>query len=296
MTGFVDAHHHIWRLEDLDWLNGPTQPRIFGDYESIKQDYLIEDFIADLAGSGVEKSVYVQVNWPPNKELKEAEWVQQVSDATGWPHALIGYVNFTTEDALATLEKLSSFSLVRGIRQQLHWHENPLFCFQSIPDLMNQPAWRKNFSRIQDYGWSFELQVFASQMNDAALFASDFPDTPMILQHCGMPEDTSNIGMIAWSEGMSRLAECLNVHCKFSGLGTFIHRNDPNFISDITGKCLEIFGANRCLYGSNFPIEKIWTEYKPVVNAFLKAIAGLTETDRMGIMRNNAMRIYRLEA
>ena len=72
MEGIIDAHHHIWRLDDLDWLKGPTHPRIFGDYSSIKRDYLINDFTTDLKDSGVEKSVYIQVNWPPNEELIEA--------------------------------------------------------------------------------------------------------------------------------------------------------------------------------------------------------------------------------
>ena len=91
-------------------------------------------------------------------------------------------VDFTTEDAKATLEKLSAFKLMRGIRQQLHWHQNPQYCFQSIPDLMNQSTCQSNFSYIQEYGWTFELQVFASQMKDAARLASQFPETTMILQ------------------------------------------------------------------------------------------------------------------
>ena len=295
MEGIVDAHHHIWRLSDLEWLKGPIQPRIFGDYQAIKRDYLIDDFKTDIEGSGVEKSVYIQVNWPPKKELKEAEWVQSISDTAGWPHAFVGYVDFTTEDAKATLEKLSAFKLMRGIRQQLHWHQNPQYCFQSIPDLMNQSTWQSNFSYIQEYDWSFGLQVFTSQMKDAARFAMGFQETPMILQHCGMPEDTSKNGMEAWKDGMFRLSECQNVYCKFSGLGTFIHRNDPNFIADITGACLEIFGANRCLYGSNFPIEKIWSDYDLIINAFLKAIEKLSAIDQISIMRNNALELYKLD-
>ncbi len=294
MSGYIDAHHHIWRLKDLAWLNGPTQPRIFGDYESIKQDYGIEDFRADLAGSGVEKSVYIQVNWPPAEELKEARWIEKVNQASGWPHALVAYVDFAANNAPATMRALSKISIMRGIRQQLHWHQNPLYCFQPTPDLMNQPAWRKNFTLLQDYGWSFELQVFASQMKDAAQFAADFPETPMILQHCGMPEDTSTDGMAAWTEGIKRLAQEENVICKFSGLGTFIHRNDPAFIAEITGHCLDWFGAARCVFGSNYPIEKIWTGYGPIVTAFENAIAHLEVADQTAIMAGNAARIYRI--
>src|SRR5690606_23020803 len=87
----IDAHHHIWRQADLPWLLGPSQPRIFGDYEPIKRDYPIEEFLADIAGTGVEKSVYVQANWAPNWAADEAAWVQETADRTGWPHAIVGY-------------------------------------------------------------------------------------------------------------------------------------------------------------------------------------------------------------
>ena len=63
MTELVDAHHHIWRQADLPWLSGPMQPRIFGPYEAIRRDYPIQEYLDDLAGSGVKRSVYVQTNW-----------------------------------------------------------------------------------------------------------------------------------------------------------------------------------------------------------------------------------------
>ena len=294
MSGYIDAHHHIWRLKDLAWLNGPMQPRIFGDYQPIKRDYLIEDFLSDLKGSGVDKSVYIQVNWPPGEELKEATWIEEVNRENGWPHALVAYVDFSAVDASETLKSLSSISIMRGIRQQLHWHENPLYCFQPVPDLMNDSKWRENFSLLREYRWSFELQVFATQMKDAARLAGDFPDIQMVLQHCGMPEDVSKSGMTFWAEEMQRLAQHQNVVCKFSGLGTFIHRNDPNFITDITGYCLEWFGADRCIYGSNYPIEKIWTRYEPIIRAFKGAITHLDDVDQKAILAGNAARIYRI--
>lgn len=294
MSGFIDAHHHIWRLNDLDWLQGPSQPRIFGDYDSIKKDYLIADFMKDLNGSGIKKSVYIQVNWPTGQEVNEAMWVQEVSNICGWPHALIGYVNFLEEDAAATLRKLSDISLMRGIRQQLHWHQNPQYCFQPEPDLMNNSLWQKNFSHLQDYDWIFELQVFSSQMRDAAKFAEKFPNTTMILQHCGMPEDISKVGLQNWREGMARLAQNDNIQCKFSGLGTFIHRNDSSFIGDITSECLQLFGSSRCLFGSNFPIEKIWTDYNSLINSYQSCLNNLPPGEQKAIMGGNAASIYKL--
>ncbi len=85
MEPIVDAHHHIWRLADQPWMQGPTVPRIFGAYDAIKRDYPIEEFLSDLAGTGVVKSVYVQTNWAPSRAVEEVEWVQSEADRTGWP-------------------------------------------------------------------------------------------------------------------------------------------------------------------------------------------------------------------
>ena len=73
----VDAHHHIWRQADLPWLQGPSVPRIFGNYDAIKRDYLIDEFLRDLEGTGVTKSVYVQANWPKERAVDEVAWVQE---------------------------------------------------------------------------------------------------------------------------------------------------------------------------------------------------------------------------
>ncbi|MEO1143410.1 MAG: amidohydrolase, partial [Pseudomonadota bacterium] len=94
----IDAHHHIWIQKDLPWLSGPMQPRIFGDYEAIMRDYLIDEFLSDLSGTGITKSVYVQANWSPDRFEDEVAWVQSVSDGVGWPHAIVGYADFTVDD------------------------------------------------------------------------------------------------------------------------------------------------------------------------------------------------------
>ena len=95
MTPVIDAHHHIWRQADLPWLKGPMQPRIFGPYEPIRRDYSIDEFRADVAGSNVVKSVYVQTNWAPEAYEDEAAWVQGIADATGWPHAIVAYADMS---------------------------------------------------------------------------------------------------------------------------------------------------------------------------------------------------------
>lgn len=294
MSHIVDAHHHIWRQADLPWLEGPMMPRIFGPYEAIRRDYPIKEFLSDLAGTGVEKSVYVQTNWPKDKAVDEVRWVQGVADAHGWPHAIVGYADLMDENIGETLKAQSAFPLMRGIRMQLHWHENEMYRFAARPDLMNDTLFRRNIRRLAEYGWSFDLQVFSAQMADSARLAADNPDITFILQHAGMAEDLSDAGRAAWTDGMKRLSQQQNVVTKLSGLGTFIHRNDATHIADIVGTTVELFGPERCLFGSNYPIEKLWTSYADLVTAYRDALAGYPEETRNAILAGNAERIYRV--
>ena len=295
MTSIVDGHHHIWRRDDLPWLSGPMQPRIFGPYEPIRRDYPIGEFRDDLAGSGVVRSVYVQTNWANGRFEDEAAWVQQTANENGWPHAIVAYADFSVDDVRPQLDRLARYPLVRGARMQLHWHENPLYRFAARPDLCTDPVIRRNIARLAGYGWSFDLQVFAPQMAEAAGLAEACPDVTFILQHAGMLEDLSPEGRSAWRAGMVRLAACPNVVSKLSGLGTFIHRNDPAHIAEIVTDTVAIFGAGRCLFGSNFPIEKLWTSYRDLIGAYRSAAERLRPDQREAIFNTTAKRVYRLE-
>ncbi len=290
----VDAHHHIWRQADQPWLQGPSVPRIFGNYDAIKRDYLVDEFKADLAGTGVVKSVYVQTNWAKERAVDEVAWVQQAADTSGWPHGIVSFVDFLSNNAAETMKAQATYPLMRGARQQLHWHENPLYRFAHRPDLMNEPVFRKNLARLADYGWAFELQVFASQMADAAKLVRELPEITFVLEHAGMPEDRSPEGLSVWRDGMRRLADEPNVYAKLSAMGTFVRRNDPPHVADIVRRTVEIFGAERCVWGSNFPIEKLWTTYAEVVEAARFAVSVFPEEQRRMILHDNAVKLYRL--
>jgi predicted TIM-barrel fold metal-dependent hydrolase len=296
MTEIVDAHHHIWRQADLPWLCGPMQPRIFGPYEPIRRDYTIREYLDDVAGTGVTRSVYVQTNWAKECFEDEAAWVQRTADAQDWPHAIVAYADLSVDDVRPQLDRLARYPLVRGVRMQLHWHENPLYRFAASADLCANPVIRRNIAHLADYGWSFDLQVFPSQMRDAAALAQACPKIIFILQHAGMLEDLSFEGRSAWRAGMEQLAACPNVVSKLSGLGTFVHRNDPAHVADVLNQTVAIFGAERCLFGSNFPIEKLWTGYRSLVETHLAAAAQLSADQRDAIFRTTAMRVYRLSS
>ncbi|BAM88905.1 metal-dependent hydrolase [Bradyrhizobium oligotrophicum S58] len=294
MSGYVDAHHHIWRQADLPWLVGPMQPRIFGPYEPIRRDYTIQEYLGDIAGSGVTQSVYVQTNWAKDGFEDEAAWVQRTADQHGFPHAIVAYADLSVDDARPQFDRLARYPLLRGVRMQLHWHDNPLYRFAASPDLCSDPDIQANIARLADYGWSFDLQVFAGQMEGAAELAERCPSVTFILQHAGMLEDLSPAGRDEWRSGMQRLAACSNVVSKLSGLGTFFRRNDPAHVASIVRETIVMFGAERCLFGSNFPIEKLWTDYRALVEAYEAAIKDLDAHARTQVMGETARRVYRL--
>ena len=296
MIPIIDAHHHIFRQADLPWLLGPMVPRIFGPYETIRRDYPIAEYLDDLKTSNVVGSVYVQVNWAKNRAIEEAVWVQSVADTAGWPHAIIGYADLLDEDPSLTLNALAKIPLVRGIRMQLHWHENPQYRFAAAPDMMNSALFRKNFVKVADCNFVFELQVFTGQMKDAANLAAAFPSVTFVLQHAGMLEDMSKEGRALWHEGMQRLADKTNIVSKLSALGTFIHRNDPAHIADVIHETVAIFGSDRCLFGSNFPIEKLWTSYAELVTAHRAAVSTFSPEWQLAMLHDNAVRVYRLDS
>jgi predicted TIM-barrel fold metal-dependent hydrolase len=295
MTDIIDAHHHIWRRSDLPWLDGPMQPRIFGPYEAIRRDYLIDEFLADLAGTGVTKSVYVQCNWAKDRFEDEVAFVQKAADQTGFPHAIVGYADFLAGDVRPQLDRLTRYPGMRGLRMQLQWHKNPQYQFASGPDLARDPMLQQNVARLADYGWSFDLQVFAGQMQGAAELAGSAPKVTFILQHAGMLEDLSPEGREEWRKGMRLLASRPNVVSKLSALGTFIHKNDPAHVAAVVHETIDIFGPERCLFGSNFPVEKLWTRYADLIAAYRKAIEPLGEAAAHAAFHDTAARVYRLK-
>ena len=294
MQKIVDAHFHIWRRQDLPWLNGPMVPRIFGPYEPIRRDYPIEEFLADQEGSGVGKAVYVQTNWAPEHFADEVAWVASIARQTGWPHAIVAYADITAPDVRPTLDRLKSCPLVRGVRMQLHWHENPQYRFAPSPTAVADPRVSANIAHLGEYGLSFDLQLFPAQMQNGARLAAAHPQTTFILAHAGMCTDTAPTTFAAWRAGLTALAAQPNVFAKLSGLGTFIHRNDPALIGSIVDDAIAIFGSKRLMFGSNFPIEKLWTSHSTLVGAYRDALAKYAEHQQADVFWDVAHRVYRL--
>jgi predicted TIM-barrel fold metal-dependent hydrolase len=138
-------------------------------------------------------------------------------------------------------------------------------------------------------------------MPGAAELAHACPRVPFILQHAGMLTDTTPAAWAHWRENIAILANEPNVYAKLSGFGTFIHRNDATHIGQLIQATVSTFGPQRCLWGSNFPIEKIWTDYASLVAAHRRGVSELdlglgevTEATARSIFYETASRVYRL--
>ena len=287
----IDAHHHVWRLDHTPWLQGPTVPRIFGAYDAIRRDYLMDEYRADAAPCGVVQSVYIQVNVAPGEEVAEAAWVQSLKDG---PAAISAFADLAAPGVATTLDALAALGKVRAIRQQLHWHANPQYRFAPRPDQFDDADWRRGLALLAPRGLAFELQVFPGQMDGAARLLRAFPDTTFILQHAGMLEDRSAAGWAAWRAGMAKLAAAPNGLTKLSGLGTFLRACDADVWRPVVEPTVALFGPDRCLFGSNFPIEKLLTSYAHLMAVVQDSLSGFDAAARRAILHDTAVRTYRL--
>ena len=160
---------------------------------------------------------------------------------------------------------------------------------------MNDPRFRRNLRRLADYGWSFDLQVFAPQMADAARLAADNPDITFVLQHCRHAGGPLADGRAAWREGMRRLADQPNVVNKLSGLGTFIHRNDAAHVADIVGETAALFGAGPLPLRQQLPDREALDQLRrPRRHALRQAIGTLPADDQAAMLAGTASRVYRV--
>jgi predicted TIM-barrel fold metal-dependent hydrolase len=290
-VSYVDAHHHIWPAQGLPWLDGPMIPRIFGPYEPLRgKAYTAEEFAADASAAGFSQSVYVQANWALEDSLKEVQWVHEQHERTGWPHAIVGSADLFAEKAIETLQaQKEATPLMRGTRLQLHWHEHEAFRFASAPDRATDPTLNENIAKLPNLGYVFELQVFPTQLQFATQLVQAHPNVTFVLIHAGMPIEGE-----PWRDALMELATYANVNVKLSGQGTFVHRVDPERIAEVTKVVLDTFGAGRAMFGSNFPIESLWTDFPSLIGAWLGVLAEYPDEVRQDVLGRTARRVYRL--
>ena len=291
----VDAHHHLWDLEacTYPWLMEEGVVRFFGDPEPIRKNYLVADLRADAVDYELTASVHIQVGVAPGDELLESQWIDEAAAGAGLPSALVAFCDLSSPDAERQLEAQAEIPRVRGIRHIIGRSAEEDVKTGSDA-LLSNPVWQRNLSLLPGYGFSFDLQLIPPQLARAAELLDQVPDLKVALCHCGSPWDQSREGLAQWRAGLSGLAKNPSVSCKISGLSMFDHNWSLDGIKPIVETCIELFGPERCMFGSNFPVDKLHKTYSEVWGAYESIAAQYGEDDQRRLFGETAEAFYRL--
>jgi predicted TIM-barrel fold metal-dependent hydrolase len=294
----VDAHQHCWDLERnyLPWLcDDPPIPFRYGDYSPIRRNYLPEDYCRDCRGHEVVKTVYVEAEWDPRDPVGETAWVNGLAERHGFPTGIVAQAWLDREDAEQVLAAQAAFPRVRGIRHKPRAAPSPDEVVPGAPGSMGDPNWRRGYALLQRHGLSFDLQTPYWHLREAGELARDFPGTRIILNHTGLPADRSEAGLTAWRSAMRKFAVQPNVAVKISGLGL---RERPWRLEDnrrIVLETIEIFGVDRCMFASNFPVDRLVADFDTIFSAYKEIVSDFPPADQARLFYDNAVRYYRLE-
>jgi predicted TIM-barrel fold metal-dependent hydrolase len=289
----IDAHHHLWNLTAVHypWLMAQGVARFFGDPAPIQRNYLLEEFSRDAKQHGISGSVHIQVG--AEDPLQEARWVQSVAEANPhWPLVQVAFCDLTSDTLGKELDRLQELSILRGVRQIIG--RAPGEDAQTGTNaLLQDPRFLAGLKELARRGLRFDLQLIPELMEDTAHVLAQVPDLQVALCHAGSPHDRSVAGVEAWAEDLARLSAQPNVSCKLSGLGMFDHQWTEQSITPIVQTCLEQFGRNRVMFGSNFPVDSLYSDYATL----FEAMEALVPADwHAAVFGENAARFYDLNA
>ena len=306
-----DPHHHLWRR--------PNNP------------YLRDDFLRDASGGhrivssvAVEcGAMYREGGAPELQPVGETEFLESIAvedSSAATPTAvaagIVAYADLSLGDDVAGVleaHREASPTRLRGIRYSTMWDASDSFRSVPRPGLLRDNAVRKGFACLQPLGLSFDAWLYHPQIPELVDLARDFPDVPIILDHIGGPlglgpyESHRDEVFQAWSADITALSSCPNVVLKLGGVGSLRsgydwHQRTPKPGSAELAEamrpyfefCIEKFGAGRCMFESNFPVDRVSYSYASVWNAFKLMAQGYSDAERDALFHDTAARVYRL--
>ena len=293
----VDCHQHLWDLErfKLPWIEAGTL---------LGRSYAMQDYLAAIEGTGIQHAVYMEVDVDPAQQLAEADYVVEICKGSKTP-TIAGVVSGRPasdgfQDYVARLKKSPH---IKGIRQVLHGEGTPAgYCL------------KENFIRgIQHLGendLSFDLCMRPKELANGAALAKHCPDTRFIVDHCGNADvkaffqpgdprltDTKpdhNAG--AWKRDMDLLAARKNTICKISGVIARVPKEwSAEDLAPIVNHCLDSFGPDRVIFGSDWPVCLLGAPLKEWVAALRQIIADRPAEEQQKLLFGNAARRYGLQ-
>jgi predicted TIM-barrel fold metal-dependent hydrolase len=312
-----DPHHHFWdfRLARLPY-----------------QRYLLHELMADTdSGHNIRSTVFIEAramyraDGPAEmKPVGEVEFVQGLAAASASglygpcraAAAIIGHADMKLgnriEPVLDALQAASP-NRFRGIRHIATWHADPRVESREKEGVLLTSEWRAAGKVLVRKGLSFDTICCFPQLPEMVDFARAVPDLPIIVNHVGGLNRTGPFEgkddevMPEWRRGIAELAKCPNVLMKLGGIGMprfgfdWHLRDKPigseelaNAMAPILNYCIEQFGPNRCMFESNFPVDKVSFSYPIVFNAFKRLSKGYSAGERAAMFHDTAVRAYKI--
>lgn len=289
---FIDAVTHYYpRLRNQPW--GSFR---YGSYEHYPKTYSPDDFRRDTARQNIVASVHMECEWDPADPVGETRFVSGLAEECGLPTALVARAFLDREDVAEVLGGHAAYPLTRGIRHKPKATATAEEAVRNAPGSMDDKTWRDGYARLAAYGWSFDLQAPYWHFDQARDLAMDFPDIPMILDHCGLPADRTEDGLAAWRRAMAVLAEAPNVSVKVSGIAIPGEDWTADANRGVVLDTISAFGVGRCMVASNWPADSLAaSSYDAVMNGFREICAVYSASEQAALFHDNAVRIYRLQ-
>lgn len=273
----IDAHQHFWQVGRFDY------PWMKSDNAVLYRDYLPAQLEPVLRANGVEKTVLVQAS----NSVAESRWLLQLADENSFIAGVVGWVDLMSLEAASQLEELTAHPKFKGVR---HLVES-----EREDDWLVHGEVLNGLKLLATFGLCFDLLVHTRHLKYARQVAEECPELPLLIDHLAKPRIARG-EFDDWARELRPLAAYPNVYCKMSGLVT--EANWATWTTDelrpYVDYALQLFGAERLLFGSDYPVCLLAASYECVLRSFEELQKDLSAEDRDRIFGGNAARFYRL--
>lgn len=275
----IDAHHHFWQRDlpfNYQWLDAP-------ELAAINRDYLPGDLAPHLEQCGIQHSVFVQTQ----HNLAEAEWVLQLAEQNSFLAGVVGWVDLASDDCEADVERLKTKPKFCGIR---HVTQD-----EPDDDFIVRPETLRGLKVLEKHQLPFDLLFYAKHLKHAPTVASHVPELPLVIDHLSKP-NIKEKHFETWAAELDAAAKHENVYCKLSGMITEADWNSwkPADLKPYVDTALEVFGPERCMYGSDWPVCELAGSYQRVFQSLDTLLQELSDNERHAIYFETANQFYKL--
>jgi L-fuconolactonase len=277
----IDSHHHVWdlRVRDQEWLTG--------DYMRIRRSFAIADLIPELDAAGINSTVLVQTKTLPDETYEFLDIAQSDSRVAG----VVGWLSMDDPDAMDQLDSYLAYP--NG-----QWLVSVRDMVQSIddPEYLARPQVIANLKSLGARGIAFDLLTRPHQLQAAIAATRQAPETRFVMDHLSKPRIAQG-QFDDWADEMATLAQSANTTMKISGMVTEANWDDWSIATfqPYIDHVLDVFGPDRCMFGSDWPVCLAAASYSDVVAIVEHAVRNLPETDQESFWAHTAIDAYQLQ-